>query len=60
MKDRVKLKCPRDVCGHEWYPRVKMPVECPRCKTYSDKWGEIQDIAPVDVEEDLEDGAVLR
>ena len=35
-KDR--LKCPRPKCGHEWYPRVKNPVECPKCKHYSDNW----------------------
>lgn len=20
------------LCGHEWLPRVKKPVECPKCK----------------------------
>ena len=31
---REKLKCPREVCGYEWTPRVDNPVECPYCKHY--------------------------
>jgi len=25
-----RLKCLK--CGHEWTPRVEMPIECPECK----------------------------
>jgi hypothetical protein len=27
-----KLKCIE--CEHEWLPRVKQPLKCPRCQTY--------------------------
>ena len=28
-----KLKCLREECGHEWYPRSnKKPRLCPKCK----------------------------
>ncbi|MHA1867436.1 MAG: hypothetical protein ACTSXD_05165 [Candidatus Heimdallarchaeaceae archaeon] len=27
----IKLKCNK--CGYEWIPRVKNPIECPKCKS---------------------------
>lgn len=27
-----RLKCPHKNCGHEWEPRKKRPVKCPRCQ----------------------------
>lgn len=34
VNKRPSVKCPRDVCGYEWTPRVANPVECPLCKQY--------------------------
>ncbi len=28
----MKLKC--KLCSHEWTPRNKIPIACPRCKRY--------------------------
>lgn len=27
-------KCKCEKCGHEWIPRKRKPVSCPRCKRY--------------------------
>ena len=33
-----------DLCGHEWTPRVKAPVQCPKCKRYDYKKKQVDNI----------------
>lgn len=45
-------KCPRDVCGYEWTPRVDNPVQCPLCKQYLEsKWNKSEHLVDVRVDE---------
>lgn len=27
-------QCRCELCEHEWIPRVKIPLACPKCKSY--------------------------
>ncbi|MFH2075366.1 MAG: hypothetical protein ABIJ57_08480 [Pseudomonadota bacterium] len=36
LKTIKQTECKK--CGHAWFPRVKEPVQCPRCKSLSWKY----------------------
>ena len=39
MADLILPECACKRCGHRWVPRIRDPVQCPKCK--SARWQDI-------------------